>query len=62
MKTGHYELHGVNGCYAVAKTYEQMRKIVRHIESYMDPKGGQRIDFPAGCGPAVDNWMEAAHD
>lgn len=36
--------------------------LLSKIESFMDPPGGQRIEFPAGCGPAGENWMEAAHD
>lgn len=36
--------------------------LLTFIESYMDPPGGQRIDFPAGSGPAGANWHEASHD
>lgn len=36
--------------------------LLSKIESYMNPEGGQHIDFPAGCGPAGANWHEAAHD
>lgn len=32
------------------------------IESFLSPKGGQRIDFPATCGPPGNNWQEASHD
>jgi DNA polymerase-1 len=36
--------------------------LLSFIESVMDPDGGQRIEFPAGSGPAGANWFEAAHD
>lgn len=36
--------------------------LLSKIESFMDPEGGQRIEFPAGCGPAADDWFAAAHD
>lgn len=35
--------------------------LLKFIESFMDPPGGQRIEFPAGSGPAGANWHEASH-
>jgi DNA polymerase I len=35
--------------------------LLSKIEAVMDPKGGQRIEFPAECGPAGRNWLEACH-
>jgi DNA polymerase-1 len=32
------------------------------IQSTMNPEGGQKIEFPAGCGPAADDWFAASHD
>lgn len=37
-------------------------RVINAMRSEMNPKGGQRIEFPAGCGPAGCNWYEAAHD
>lgn len=31
------------------------------METEFSPKGGQRIEFPVGCGPAGENWYEAGH-
>lgn len=36
--------------------------LLSKIESVMDPRGGQRIEFPASCGPPGKNWHEASHD
>lgn len=36
--------------------------LLSKLESSMDPPDGQRIEFPAGCGPAGENWCDAAHD
>lgn len=35
--------------------------LLSKIETVMDPKGGQRIEFPASCGPPGKNWQEACH-
>jgi DNA polymerase-1 len=46
-----------------AENWEVFRDyLLRCLESYMEPPGGQRIDFPAECGPPGKNWMEASHD
>ncbi|WP_211245904.1 DNA polymerase [Actinomadura oligospora] len=31
------------------------------METVMSPPGGQRIEFPADCGPPGENWMAANH-
>lgn len=36
--------------------------LLKFLESFMDPEGGQYIDFPAGSGPPGANWFEAAHE
>lgn len=36
--------------------------ILEKMQSHMDPKGGQRIEFPAGSGPAGADWHEASHE
>lgn len=36
--------------------------LLTFIESHMNPAGGQRIEFPAGSGPAGANWYEASHE
>lgn len=36
--------------------------VIRLLESYMDPKGGQRIEFPASSGPPGRNWLESGHE
>lgn len=44
------------------KNWEEWRDyLLGKIQSFMDPEGGQRIEFPAGCGPAADDWYSAAH-
>lgn len=36
--------------------------ILEKMASHMDPKGGQRIEFPASSGPPGRDWHEASHD
>jgi DNA polymerase-1 len=49
------------------KNWEVYRDfLLSKIESVMDPAsmkmpGGQRIEFPAACGPPGENWLEACH-
>lgn len=43
--------------------WEQWRHyLLSKLEGFMNPPGGQHIDFPAGCGDPGDNWYLAAHD
>lgn len=34
---------------------------LRRMEATMNPRGGQRIDFPASCGPEGANWHASSH-
>jgi DNA polymerase-1 len=44
------------------KNWEECRDyIIQLMETELHPKGGLKIEFPVGCGPAGDNWYEAAH-
>lgn len=44
------------------KNWEEWRDyLLSKLESSMNPPGGQFIEFPAGCGPAGDNWYLASH-
>lgn len=35
--------------------------LLAKLETSLHPPGGQRIDFPADCGPAGENWHLACH-
>jgi DNA polymerase-1 len=63
MRTVRMQIHDALIFSVPRRNWEECRDyLLQHIESHMDPKGGQRIEFPAGCGPAADNWMDCSHD